>query len=221
MWFGSTTFVRNNIIWGNTVPEVSVRTGAALSVTYCDIRGGYTGTGNFEHDPGFVNAVCNLSDTSSCIDAGDPDPAQRDPQNPALAGAALWPSKGLVRNDVGAYGGPDRSSFPKSLPVTGIGKNHGETRPTLLSLRQNYPNPFNPTTRIEYQLSSPGEVRLLISDLLGRTIAELAHGHQAAGSYTRTWSAAGVSSGTYFYRLSLQTEDGEYFMQARRLVVVK
>ena len=39
------------------------------------------------------------------IDAGDPDPANNDPEDPAKPGFAQYPSMGTVRNDMGAYGG--------------------------------------------------------------------------------------------------------------------
>lgn len=35
---------------------------------------------------------------------------------------------------------------------------------------QNYPNPFKPSTEIGYQLSEPGNVSIIIYDVLGKEV---------------------------------------------------
>ena len=69
---GTVTMV-NSIIWGNT---------AAIDgdpvVTYSDVQGGYTGTGNVNVDPLFIGSTDGdfiLDLLSPCIDAGDPNVA--------------------------------------------------------------------------------------------------------------------------------------------------
>ena len=69
------------------------------------------------------------------------------------------------------------------------------------SLYQNYPNPFNPTTVISYQLPVASSVRLVVYDMLGREVTELANGRMSAGEHKATFSADGLSSGVYFCRL--------------------
>ena len=47
---------------------------SAPAVTYCDVQGGYTGTGNINEDPLFVDPGAgdyHLTSASPCIDAGD------------------------------------------------------------------------------------------------------------------------------------------------------
>jgi hypothetical protein len=73
--------------------------------------------------------------------------------------------------------------------------------PSEYSLNQNYPNPFNPSTSISYTLKNSGKVRLSVYDLLGREVAVLANEIQAAGTHKVTFSANGLSSGMYFYKL--------------------
>jgi hypothetical protein len=72
--------------------------------------------------------------------------------------------------------------------------------PAAYSLSQNYPNPFNPSTTIEYGLPSASKVRLIVFDVLGRTVATLYDGEQAAGFQRIRWNAQ-VSTGVYFYRI--------------------
>ena len=89
-----------------------------------------------------------------------------------------------------------------------INANHNVTsvseaqmQPNTFSLKQNYPNPFNPSTNISYMLKNSGKVRLSVYDLLGREVAVLANEIQAAGQHEVKFSANGLSSGIYFYKL--------------------
>ena len=69
------------------------------------------------------------------------------------------------------------------------------------SLEQNYPNPFNPSTTIKYSIPSSGFVSLKVYDVLGNEVATLINEEKSAGSYEVEFSAAGLSSGIYFYKL--------------------
>jgi hypothetical protein len=73
--------------------------------------------------------------------------------------------------------------------------------PTTFTLAQNYPNPFNPSTTIQYSLPTAEFVTLQVFDLAGKQVASLANSFQAAGNYQMTWTAEGLPSGLYFYRL--------------------
>jgi len=73
-------------------------------------------------------------------------------------------------------------------------------------LHQNYPNPFNPTTMINYTLPAASPVRLIIYDMIGRTVAVLVDAMQNAGTYSQAWNGMDsqgrqATSGTYYYRL--------------------
>jgi hypothetical protein len=108
---GTGTF-RNCICWSNTSPQVQLLFGGAISVTYSDVSGGYTGTGNINLAPAFVDVTSfHLSPGSPAIDAGDPAPVFNDVEDPGSPGMALYPALGTIRNDMGVYGGPDEANL--------------------------------------------------------------------------------------------------------------
>ena len=62
----------NCILWNNTSPQIDVYR-PLTTITYSNIQGGWSGEGNIDADPLFVNADGNdfhLLPTSPCIDAG-------------------------------------------------------------------------------------------------------------------------------------------------------
>lgn len=78
--------------------------------------------------------------------------------------------------------------------------------PASCELSQNYPNPFNPMTMIKYHVQSSGSTKLIVYDLLGRSVRTLVDDVQTAGWHMILWdgtndSRQGVSTGTYFYRI--------------------
>ena len=84
-------------------------------------------------------------------------------------------------------------------------------------LFQNYPNPFNPETTIKYQLPDASEVHLVVFDLLGREVSRLVNEVQNAGIHTRTFDARGLSSGIYWYRLTVNGRA----VQSRKMILLK
>lgn len=75
--------IKNSIFWNNTAPSwPEIKTKSIITVTYSDIKGGWSGTGNINADPLFFNAAtnnyrleqhpCQPGITNPCVDAGDP-----------------------------------------------------------------------------------------------------------------------------------------------------
>ena len=60
------------------------------------------------------------------------------------------------------------------------------------------PNPFNNETTISFSLPGDSEISLVIYNLEGREITELAGGYYPAGIHTIGFDAGGLSSGIYF-----------------------
>ena len=73
--------------------------------------------------------------------------------------------------------------------------------PDNFYLSQNYPNPFNPETRIDYTLPERQFVSLKIYNTLGELVAEPVNEIKEAGSYSVTFNAAKLPSGTYIYNI--------------------
>ncbi len=76
-----------------------------------------------------------------------------------------------------------------------------------------HPNPFNPMTTINYSVARTQHVNLSVFNVMGQRIKTLVNETVSAGSYPVQWngtdsSGRGVSSGTYFVRMS--SEEGIY-----------
>jgi surface protein len=80
------------------------------------------------------------------------------------------------------------------------------TLPKTLQLLPNYPNPFNPTTQIQYQIPTAGQVSLQLYATDGRWLQTLKQGYHSAGVYTYTLEASSLSSGRYFVVLQQGSE---------------
>lgn len=85
-----------------------------------------------------------------------------------------------------------------------------------IALAPNAPNPFRQRTALTYRLDAPGEVVLTVHDLLGREVARLVDGPEAAGEHTATFDASGLASGVYVARLRVGPE-----VEVRRMTVVR
>ncbi|MFZ5433592.1 MAG: T9SS type A sorting domain-containing protein [Calditrichota bacterium] len=131
-----------------------------------------------------------LTAGSPCIDAGDPN-LPVDPDGSLPDQGAFWFS-------------PLTADEPVSL------------LPQAVALHPAYPNPFNPSTHLDFDVARTGLVSLQVFDLLGRRVATLINTHLQPGSYSASWNAADVPSGTYFAVLE---EGGVRFTQ--KLLLLK
>jgi len=96
--------------------------------------------------------------------------------------------------------------------------------PAEYSLREAYPNPFNPTTTIEYNVETAGNVSIIVYDLMGREVKELVNDFKSplnGGTYSAMWDGTNnsgniVSSGMYIYRMVSND-----FTKTHRLTLMK
>jgi len=113
------------------------------------------------------------------------------------------------------------------IPLSGNGsttgiEQYGNGIPTIYSLAQNFPNPYNPSTTIQYGLPERSNVRIIIYDVLGRTIINLVNEVQQAGIQSVVWNA-NVASGLYFYKLEATSLDypSKRFVETKKMLLLR
>lgn len=101
-----------------------------------------------------------------------------------------------------------------ALPV-GKSNNNNQT-PNTYKLEQNYPNPFNPVTKINFAIPNPGNVKLLVYDVLGREVSVIVNEYKQAGNHSVVFDAENLASGIYFYSI----EAGD-FKDTKKMTLIK
>jgi hypothetical protein len=80
--------------------------------------------------------------------------------------------------------------------------------PQSIKVIDNYPNPFNGSTRIRFLINRPGNVQLLIYNVLGQLIKKVNETFTSIGDQVFIWEGEDqnqnpAGSGIYYYRLRL------------------
>jgi photosystem II stability/assembly factor-like uncharacterized protein len=99
--------------------------------------------------------------------------------------------------------------------ISGVTPISTET-PSDYSVSQNYPNPFNPTTKINFALPKSGLVTLKIYDITGKEVATLVNEVKNVGTYSVDFNGANLSSGMYFYKISVNG-----FSEVKKMSLIK
>lgn len=157
---------------------------------------------NLSSDPGFYawsdDNPYTLGQDSPCIDAGTTDfsifnipdwyefPPYDLAGNPRIYGDQV---------DLGAYEWQGQTDIEDLVMVP------------VFSM-SNYPNPYNPVTSIKYDLAENSLVRMDIYNVRGQLVKTLLNQEMLAGTHSVIWDGKdgqgrSVSSGVYFYRMSL------------------
>ena len=176
----SDLIVLNSVIWQDT--NLFIQIGSVPDVSYSCLSSNYTGVGNIFNDPGFSNPPAGIGaeyytipedwiyfDASACIDAGNPDEAFNDLEDPENPGNPLYPAQGTLTNDIGIYGG---IGLDYEMNIVESDNNQiSIIQPTLT----NYPNPFNPSTTISFSINSElnENAEMGIYNLRGQKIKKL------------------------------------------------
>jgi PKD repeat protein len=134
---------------------------------------------------------------------------------------------GIVYNTFGTYEvklavsnsyGSDtiiKTSYITVSQSVGIIGNNSNVKDFELS--QNYPNPFNPSTSIEFSIPQNGLVSLIIYDITGKEVKKILNNiNYNSGKHKIQFNGSGLSSGIYFYKLSVND-----FNDAKRMVLLK
>ena len=88
-------------------------------------------------------------------------------------------------------------------------------------LHDNFPNPFNSQTTINYQTAQPGNVKIVVYDLLGKSIATLADRRHNAGPHRVVWNGKdkfgdNAPSGMYIVRM-----EANDVLKSRKILLLK
>jgi hypothetical protein len=85
-----------------------------------------------------------------------------------------------------------------------------------------FPNPATgDTVNFQYTLERPATVIIDVFNLTGFRVAHLEDPNRpAAGNLVTTWNIRGVAPGVYFYRLVLETADGQRTQFERKKIVI-
>jgi hypothetical protein len=101
--------------------------------------------------------------------------------------------------------------------------------PEEFVLYQNYPNPFNPSTNIRFSIMQPAHTHLVVYNLLGEKVKELANNFFNPGTYSVEWNAENdnhqdVPGGVYFIKMETQMIDnqiGQVFSATQKMLLLK
>jgi len=97
--------------------------------------------------------------------------------------------------------------------------------PGVFKLEQNYPNPFNSSTRIDFSVSVPSSVTIIVSDITGKDILRIFDNeHFNAGNYYAAIdiSKMNLASGVYMYRMIVtDAKQNNVFLKSRKFVYMK
>ena len=104
-------------------------------------------------------------------------------------------------------------SQPGFIPT---GVSESENKIYSYRLYQNFPNPFNPVTTIKYSLPANSFVLIKLYDILGREIKTLVAANEASGNYEIKFNGSDLSSGIYFYTMSVNN-----FVETRKMIILK
>ncbi len=194
--------IANSIFW-NDSPSEFYSDLDTISITYSDIQDGWTGEGNIDEDPMFVNPDSmdyHLHSSSPCIDTGNSDTTGLYlPISDLDRNQRIWDGDGdeIAIIDMGCYE-YDAPSVPVDKEIV--------VRPLTYKLYQNYPNPFNPETTIRFSIPEDRNVELSVYNIKGQKVCTLVDNKLEKGIHSVIWKGKNntgkqVSSGIYLYKL--------------------
>lgn len=155
--------------------------------------------GNIDEDPLFETGSISdyqLSESSPCVDSGNPDLLYCDPEDPLNPGFALWPALCTITNDMGAYGGSG------AVYWTGITGDEFPSQNNELSILIS-PNPISSHAAASFVLLNSGGVTIDVFDIAGRLITEVEERFFPEGLHVVNLDMGSYSNGIYF--LSIRT----------------
>lgn len=130
-------------------------------------------------------------------------PSQNASQDPDPLGAPLRTPSDVAFDKEGVYGyvadGGAGAIFQFKNKAVSV--EASKTKAFNFKLNQNYPNPFNPHTFISFDVPRALNVKLIVTNALGQTVATLFDGHANEGNHRVSFNGSSLCSGVYFYTL--------------------
>ncbi|MDO9694945.1 MAG: T9SS type A sorting domain-containing protein [Candidatus Latescibacteria bacterium] len=179
----------------------------------------YANTGTAPRNPSAIGLtdLSDLNNPNPVPAAGSELIGTADFSAPALAGFAVTTYRGAfdpaLPMDQQWTAGWTNFNPQGTAYVTAVGDGPAAAPHAVLA---SYPNPFNPSTAVRFSVPRSGHVSLKAFDMRGREVAVLVDGNVEAGEHTTVFAPSGLSSGTYFLRLS-----GSGFTQNGTVQLVK
>ena len=95
--------------------------------------------------------------------------------------------------------------------------------PNSIKLYGNYPNPFNPSTKIKFAIPESGDVNITIYNTVGEEVKNVNLINKNAGELDYSFNALSLSSGVYFYKVSLNnsTSGKSYISNVGKMILLK
>jgi hypothetical protein len=210
------TILINTIMWDNIVTqignEIDIKNGN-VAVSYCDIKGGWAGSGNRNTQPRFLN-----EDTLFHLDILDTVCINHGIDSVKIGN--IWYFAPQTDYDGGSraflLSPPDIGADETDVLPDGFESNNIFNTSCEFILNQNYPNPFNSETVIRYALPVTCYIDLSIYNILGQKVLTLVSEKQPAGSHSVEFDAYNLPSGIYYYKLTAGT-----YQQVRKMLLIK
>lgn len=88
--------------------------------------------------------------------------------------------------------------------------------PAQLSVSNNYPNPFNSDTKINFELPTQQDLKIILFDIQGKLIKEIFSRNFYPGTYQLTLDFSNHPSGVYFVRFEMKNN-----LITKQLILIK
>jgi hypothetical protein len=108
----------------------------------------------------------------------------------------------------------EHRTFTIELP-NGLKQFYKETEEHIL--HQNYPNPSGISTCIDYEIKTPGFIRLALYDVSGRNIKTIVNNYRQPDNYSVNVNLRDLPGGIYYYKLQVN----EVTVGIKKLIVIK
>ena len=112
-----------------------------------------------------------------------------------------------IYNVSALFSGNHESEFSEDIIINHVDFDENELSPVKIGC-SNYPNPFNPSTTIKFSIQNDSYIELVIYNIKGQKIKNLANNEFSRGNHSIIWNGDDefgkpISSGIYYYKLNI------------------